>query len=397
MSVLVLSPFFYPEPISTGRYNTVLAQELVRQGETVDVITSHPLYPSWQPQRSIVQLPGMTIRRGGGWLTYPRPAVLRRLLLEVWFAAHVCLQLLRAGKPPTRVIAIFPPCAFMVLLPSLLPRSAIKIGIVHDLQGVLAERGGGRAGRLLRNVIGWIEKRAFTGCNRLIFLSKTMANRAIEEYSLDPTRCSVHYPFLTLPADGTRQGVALENVLPSGVIHIVYSGALGEKQEPGKLVAFMGELVRRHPGIQCHIFSGGPLFDRLRGDSVLGAGVAFHALVPETALDELYARSTIQLLPQAKGTSEGCLPSKHPKLLASGVPVFAICDDNSEIAGLLDQAGEGAAGHADGFDAPDLYLRFEALLTQSAADPREVRIAHQKLFVQERFGVSGVIDEILHS
>ncbi len=397
MSVLIVSPFFHPELISTGRYNTVLAQELVRHGETVDVIASQPLYPDWRPQPSAVQLPGMHIRRGGGWLRYPRPAVLRRLLLEVWFAVHACLQLLRSGLRPSRVVAIFPPCAFMVLLPMLLPRHAVRIGIVHDLQGVLAERGGGTAGRLLRHVIGWIEKRAFFGCNRLVFLSSTMAERAIQQYSLERSRCTVHYPFLTLPAQAGRRGVALEGLLPSGAIHIVYSGALGEKQEPARLVSFMAELARRHPGICCHVFSGGPLFDRLRSNTAPGARVAFHPLVPEAALEELYARSTVQLLPQARGTGDGCLPSKLPNLLASGVPVFAICDDNSEIARLLDKAGSGAAGHADGFDAPDLHQRFDGLLRQTAADSRQVRIARQQSFVQAQFGASGVIEEILRA
>ena len=61
MTTLILSPFFYPEPISTGKYNTVLAQGLVARGQDVVVLASHPLYPKWQPEVSSTTLPGMTI------------------------------------------------------------------------------------------------------------------------------------------------------------------------------------------------------------------------------------------------------------------------------------------------------------------------------------------------
>jgi hypothetical protein len=47
--LLLLSPFFFPEPISTGRYNTFLVQALVDKGVHVDVICFHPLYPNWRP------------------------------------------------------------------------------------------------------------------------------------------------------------------------------------------------------------------------------------------------------------------------------------------------------------------------------------------------------------
>jgi len=40
-------------------------------------------------------------------------------------------------------VAVFPPTLFFLIVMSLLPASAKKIGIVHDLQGILGLSGGG--------------------------------------------------------------------------------------------------------------------------------------------------------------------------------------------------------------------------------------------------------------
>ena len=63
--VLILSPFFFPELISTGKYNTELAIQLRKQNLEVEVLCSHPLYPDWRPQKSSQKIDGIKIIRGG--------------------------------------------------------------------------------------------------------------------------------------------------------------------------------------------------------------------------------------------------------------------------------------------------------------------------------------------
>jgi colanic acid biosynthesis glycosyl transferase WcaI len=87
--LLLLSPFFFPEPISTGRYNTFLVQALVDKGVHVDVICFHPLYPNWRPRRSNKGLNGARISRGGAWMRFPKNNLLRRAVLEAGFLLHV--------------------------------------------------------------------------------------------------------------------------------------------------------------------------------------------------------------------------------------------------------------------------------------------------------------------
>jgi len=316
MTTLILSPFFYPELISTGKYNTLLAQGLVGKEQDVVVFASHPLYPKWQPEASNATLQGVAIVRGGAWLRYPGSAMLRRFLLEGWYAVFAYAQYLRLATKPRYVVPIFPPSLFFLVLSVLLGRTTTAVGIVHDLQGVYAKQSSSAVGRLLQTSIHWVESRCFARCKRLIFLSQSMAERAIDEYGLDRTRCVVCYPFAALQSEQVLNADALADVLVDGYIHVVYSGALGDKQNPDGLFAFVNDLGQRKHDVRCHVFSAGPHFERLKANAAAlqSCAVVFHDLVPTEQVDELYARSSIQIIPQADGTSDGSLPSKLPNL-----------------------------------------------------------------------------------
>jgi colanic acid biosynthesis glycosyl transferase WcaI len=396
MTTLILSPFFFPELISTGKYNTILAQGLVAAGQEVVVFASHPLYPKWKAEVSIASLPSITIERGGAWLRYPRSAMLRRLVLECWYTVFACIQYLRLRTKPDYVVPIFPPSLFFLVLSMLTGRSAALIGIVHDLQGVYAKRSKSLIGRLLQAGIQWVERRCFSRCHRLVFLAQAMADRAIQEYGLDPARCEVCYPFVGTATTEAKLGVGLAPVLPEQWTHVVYSGALGDKQNPDGLFAFMNALSQCNSHMKCHIFSAGPHFERLKAASLTrqNCAVTFHDLVPADLVEELYARSSVQIIPQADGTADGSLPSKLPNLLAAGVPIFAICESKSELGFLVKKAGAGVV--AESWAISELTTQFDKMLTTLSTETRAARQARQRAFVQENFSIDAVVNAILH-
>ena len=92
------------------------------------------------------------------------------------------------------------------------------------------------------------------------------------------------------------------------------------------------------------MFSGGPFYESLRTEYEQRPGprVLFHPLVAERDLAELYARSAIQIIPQAEGTESAALPSKLPNLLAAGVHLLAICSAGSEVERMIQLAGTGS-------------------------------------------------------
>jgi glycosyltransferase involved in cell wall biosynthesis len=331
-NILIISPFFSPELISTGKFNTDMALALRDEGHHVTILCSHPLYPKWKTVKSNEQIPGIKILRGGLRVRYPKKIIFRRAILEVWFASFVLKNIFNSQRNQEIIVPVFPPSlAFYLILP-FLNKKIIKVGIVHDLQEVYSSKKKGIFNKIIRFFINKIEKGNFNTCDKLIFLSSEMKDTAKEIYALDKNKLQVQYPFVTKKVEGKTN--ALANILFNDKINIVYSGALGEKQNPEGLYAFFDFASKSLKNVHFHFFSQGHIFDELK-DRNLNSNIKFHDLVEKENLWELYERSTIQIVPQLSGTSKGSLPSKLPNLLASDCQILVITDKDSEIENIF--------------------------------------------------------------
>jgi glycosyltransferase involved in cell wall biosynthesis len=334
-NILILSPFFYPEPISTGKYNTDIANALVEEGHHITIICSHPLYPKWVPKYSNAKLPNIDIIRGGLKVGYTQRPLIRRVILELWYAFFVLWSIRKVKRKIDIVIPIFPPSLFFFVASIFLFRRKEKIGIVHDLQEVYAKERNNLKGLIISKFIHFIEKHTFNACTQLIFLSEYMKDEAMASYKLK-NRIDVQYPFATLSMDNLTNN--LESLMPSNLKHIVYSGALSEKQNPAQLYEFYDYAATNTDNIHFHIFSMGKIYDDLKAINT-NPKVIFHELVAKEEVAELYSRSTIQVIPQLPGTGNGSLPSKLPNILASGAAILVVTDDKSELVSLFKEKG----------------------------------------------------------
>jgi glycosyltransferase involved in cell wall biosynthesis len=342
-TVLLFSPFFFPENIGTGRYNTHLALALQQRGNEVVTVCSYPFYPEWEVSTGNIDgLPGIEILRGGSGVEYPGSQVLRRLILELWyfFFTRKAIRSLSDRKIDL-IIDIFPPNLFS--LGSLRKRrlKAPIVGIVHDLQGVMSQTRASFLRRIVGKLILPIEKAALARCDRLMFLSFGMMQFALDEYGLDKGKCDVAYPFQSLSGHGD---VKIPPALLAHEKSLVYSGALSEKQAPEELLQLMDDFSQRHPDYGVVVFSNGPVFESLKERfENSGSRVEFHGLVPDDELEGLLRRSTIQIIPQKLSVSHGAFPSKLPNLIATGTRIFAVTDDGSEVDHILSRYSRGKA------------------------------------------------------
>ena len=360
----------------------------------VNVVASHPFYPNWKPARSNLTLAHMTVYRGGAWVRYPKSALLRRLVLELWFCFHAIYRTWISREDLMTAIGIFPPSLFFLFIGIMLPRSAKKIGIVHDLQGRLGLTGPGFGQRTLYKMVRVVEKNVFRSCDKLIFLSHSMAERASEEYGLELEKVAVNYPFVTVNGD-SKDGTNLAGLFVEGAKHVVYSGALGKKQNSYRLYEFFRESAQELPDVHFHLFSGGPIFEELKMAHVPNScgQIHFHDLVPESDLEELYARSTLQLIPQSEVSSSACLPSKLPNILACGCPVLAICEADSELARILQQTQSSVVAYSW---APEALLpKLRDALEMASSQTRENRRENAKNLLLNLFSLDALVDGIL--
>jgi colanic acid biosynthesis glycosyl transferase WcaI len=389
--LLLLSPFFHPEPISTGKYNTFLLQALIQNGFRADVICFHPIYPGWRPRRSNAAMAGARIFRGGAWARYPKNSLLRRFVLECVFGLHV-LTHARRIKRYSRIVAVTPPMLFLPLLWIFAHRHTKVSTIVHDLQGIMAAVGVNSGRHSMIRLIRKLENLVLRCSHRVIALSDAMASFLSESYNIPRSKITVCRPFVTV--EPRIAGNRIARLFARDKKHIVYAGGLGHKQCPGKLVAFLCHLARRRSDIVCHVFSGGPLFDDLRKDRQWKCRrLIFHDLVAESDLSELYLRSHIQIIPENPGLSEGAVPSKLPNLLATGVPILYVGEKDSDVWKLIQDCQAGMCCESWDFDRlSDLADR---LLIECG---RRTHTARRMLFTRNYaglFSVDALIKELL--
>ena len=385
--VVILSPFFAPEPISTGKYNTELAIALKNAGVEPWVICSYPFYPEWKIRASTEAPAGIKILRGGRFMRYPSNVWLRRIALEIWFAIF-CVSKIPILFRAKQIIAIVPPSLFLYLMPKFICSKCAVI--VHDLQLVhLGSASNSRIKSILAAVIKRVEKLGFQSANTIHFLSQEMRTEAVQTYALDKSKTFVMYPPVTV-SEFTVEG-ALDDIFSSSDATIVYSGALGEKQNAEMLLELAESIVKKMENVRFLFFSRGPVFEKLRRLS-FESRVEFYDLVPESNVGELLLRSTVQVIPQAPGTSKGSLPSKLPNILASGCQALVITDSESELSEIL-QPVDGVAV-SNTWDVEANVRALEALIASGTQTDKDT-VRSQRASLLRSFDRGQVLNDIL--
>jgi glycosyltransferase involved in cell wall biosynthesis len=382
-NILLISPFFYPEKISTGKFNTKFAEGLLAQGHGVTVLCFHPFYPNWKVKRSTSKIKDLEIVRGGRNICYTKKTIFRRLILEVSFAFFVLRNIRNCLKDKDIVIPIFPPSlAFCVIL-SFINKRIRKVGMVHDLQEVYTEGKTGFINNIVRILIHEIEKKCYQSCDKVLFLSNEMKSEAKRLYHLVEDRLEVQYPFITLTDRITND---LSTVFNPDLINVVYSGALGEKQRPEALYNFFSVASERIENTVFHFFSGGEAFRKLKRCNKNNK-IFFHNLVDIHNLEELYLNSSVQIIPQKENSSKGSLPSKLPNILVSGCKVLLITDVDSEIEIFFKNNNLEIVSTS--WDIDILIEKLNLIIL------KKINVEHQKLVASKNFTISEMIFKVL--
>lgn len=381
--ILVISPFFFPEPISTGKFNTNLVNSLKDKGHKVTVLCFHPFYPEWKTKESNEDIDGVEIIRGGRKIYYPDKTILRRIILELSFLFFILIKIRKYQKDKDIVLPVFPPSfAFFGIL-FFLKNNIKKVGMVHDLQEVYSANKKGSINKCISFLINRIEKKCYSNCDKIIFLSQEMRDQAQKLYGLESKKLVVQYPFVTIKNHISND---LNEVIDTEKVNIVYSGALGEKQNPERLYNFFNYACDKIDNVVFHFFSQGTILEKLK-EKNSNKNIRFHNLVRLENLEELYNKSDVQIIPQLPNTSKGSLPSKLPNLLVSGCKILLITDKNSEIENLFKANKIEKVVNSWEFDS--ILKALKELLI--AKETKEV----QKLVAEKYFTIDKMIKEII--
>ena len=161
---------------------------------------------------------------------------------------------------------------------------------------------------------------------------------------------------------------------------------MGEKQNPYELLNAYTFISKNIDNTVCYFFSQGPIFEELKKINN-NKRIQFYPLVKKEDIAELYARSSIQIVPQSPNTSNGSLPSKIPNILASGTKTLVITDKNSELEFIFNKYNLQKV--ISTWDKQVIKLSIRELLDQ------KIDTNNQKSVAQKLFNINSLIGKVI--
>jgi len=374
--ILIHVANFYPEFIGVGKYAGELAFSLASSGHDVEVVTAPPHYPGWAVERPYKALSytrerinGVDVRRcpivskanGGGLWRILAP------LTFALFAAPVVVWRILVSRPD--VVVCVEPTLFSVPAALLAAKLVGARTVLHvqDLE-VDAAFEVHLKGARLRALASGAERLLLRGFDQVVTISRRM-RQALLRKGVEAEKCAIMRNWVDLdairplPQDAPNTFRRELGLGPEKFVAL-YSGHLGKKQALD-VVASAARLCRDEERLHFVIAGEGPAKEELVARCADLPNVSFLPLQPLERFNELLNLANVHVLPQARNTADLVLPSKLGGMLASGRPVVATADQDTELGEIL----RGSAILTAPEDADALA---QALVEASRADLSEL-------------------------
>jgi colanic acid biosynthesis glycosyl transferase WcaI len=350
MKILVYGLNFSPELIGIGKYTGEMAQWLAERGHEVRVVTAFPYYPQWRIDKPYgggtyrrEKLGEIKIYRCPLWVPRRPDAAWRRILHLLSFAASSAPLAIWQGAiwRPDVVIGVEPTlCA----APAALTAARLGGGCawlhVQDLEVEAAFGVELLRGDILRRAASRAEAAMLRAFDSVSSISQRMCARVAakgvprERIRLVPNWVDTNEIFpLAQPSPMRRAlGIAERTTVA------LYAGNMNEKQGLDTLVAAARALLP-HQDIQFVLAGEGAARARIAAASAGLANLRLLPLQPAERLNDLLNLADIHLLPQRRGVADLVMPSKALGMMASGRPIVAGADPDTELGAVVASCG----------------------------------------------------------
>ena len=353
--LVVLCPHFAPDAAPTGVVMTRIVDELVRLGHDVHVVTSLPWYrrhrveDDWQTKRG--RSPWHTETTPWGSITRVTPFaggdksnIPRRALGFLGFSVLLGVRGLFAGGVTRRasaVIAMSPPLTLGLTgwIVSLVRRCPLVFNIQDVFPDAAIATGKLTNPRLVR-LASWLERLSYRRSDAVVVLSedlrRNVAGKLPRRFA---DRVAVIPNFVDAEAivpRGTDTAYRAEHA--PGARHVVmYAGNVGFSQSIELLI----DAARAMPDVTFVVNGEGSARAELESTARGLPNMVFVDYQPVERLSEVLASADVHVVPLKAGLGSVSVPSKAYSIMASGRPVLASIDADSEVARIVEQADCG--------------------------------------------------------
>ena len=252
---------------------------------------------------------------------------------------------------------------------------AKKLGVplVYSLQDVfpdsLVTTGLTSKGSWLFRIGARLERKTYALCARIIVPSKTIEAN-LREKGVDSGRLLTVSNWID--TDEVRPVPRRENRLfeEFGIdrerFTVVYAGNFGASQNT-EIILEAARALADEPDIQFVLFGSGAEFESaMKETAAAGSGnIVMNPLLPPDRISEVYSMGDVALITCKRGVGKAAMPSKLWSIMACDTPIIASFDTDSELSGILAEAGAGICVEPEDPEALTRAIK-EAYLNRSS-------------------------------
>lgn len=373
MKILVVSLLYAPDTGPTAHSMTPLVEHLVRLGHEVTVVAAMPhyganrIYPGhggalWRIERRgrlrIVRLalyvprnPKATVRKALSWLSFNA------------FATPVALS---TGRPDV-IFTLSPPYTLGLTAAAL--GRMWRVPFVYNVQDiypdVAVQQGYVRTPAVVR-LLSAVERSIYRQASAVSVLGegarRNLLAKGVGDDKLWVIPNLVDTDWLV---PGDRDNAFARRFGFEDRFVVMYAGNVGASLGVETILESM-RMLRDDPRILFAFAARGTALPGLQAACADEAmrNVTFLPFQTRETIPEMYASSDAQLVIQRKGFSEVSVPMKVYAIMASGRPVLAAVDEDSDTAELIHHADAGQNAGAE--DPPALVASIVGLADDTA-------------------------------
>ena len=375
--LLILTEYFYPDMISSGRVMTELAEGLVTAGFSVSVVCGQPSYLAHRGVLSREDWHGISVTRLSE-LRASRHSGLGRAANWTCFMLQCLFRLPLWRHKYERILVVTNPApALSIGWLFRLRHSAQFVAVVHDVfpENAIAI-GRLREHSLVARAMSSLNRVSLHSADVVVILGEDMKRLLCSHYGLALDRVRVIPNWAaeadsadTVGADGNwRQTLDLKERFL-----VLYAGNFGFLQDADRVIACLAACRSMADVLFCFVGAGGE-YDRLCREEKNGSipnlrVVPFQTGTRYASLLKLAGCGLVSLHPRLGGMA---VPSKVVGYMAAGVPMICLAGSGSDLADMVEGTGSGIMCQSpEQFaDAVRLMASNKQLRAQMAANGR---------------------------
>lgn len=346
MRALIYSAYYEPEIAASLYLSTNLYEDIAKSGTTVSLYVPTPTRGVSDEARKIYSTRKKIEYKCDGRLTIKRVSIpregksaikraFRYLLVNTVFIIKSFSE-----KPDYIFVQSTPPTQGAM---AAIIKKIKNVPLIYNLQDIfpdsLVGSGMTKKGSLLYRIGRLIENFTYKNCDRIIVISEDMKANIIEK-GVAESKVRVVNNWVDVekvhPIKKSDNYLFDKFQIQTGKFNVVYAGNLGYAQNI-EVILQAAEMLQKFSDIQFVIFGKGNQEEEYRriAKKLALPNLRFFPIQPYSEVSYVYSMADISIVPCKKGFGGSAMPSKIWSILASGTPIVASFDADTELEKLV--------------------------------------------------------------